>query len=150
MSRNPKPWLRSGRGWYVQLAGKQISLGRNKTEAFRLYRQLLREPRQQQVSSESFFAVGDEFLQWTLQHRAERTYQWYQERLQSFGDFLKQCLPNARLEEVKPLHVMQWIAKHPKWGSTSQRQAKGRFWSSILKLGTIAVKVINRFGDEVI
>ena len=123
MSRNPKPWLRNGRGWYVQLDGKQIALGRHKAEAFKLYRQLLREPRQRRVRSETFFAIGDEFLEWTLQHRAERTYQWYKERLQSFGEYLKPRMPNAALEDIKPLHIMQWLAEHPGWGSTSQRQA---------------------------
>lgn len=122
MARNPKPWHRSGRGWYVQLDGKQVALGKDKTEAFKLFRKLIREPRQRRVSSASFFAICDEFLEWNQKHRAPRTYEFYQQRLQSFGEFLKKRLPNASPEDIKPLHVIQWVNEHPGWGSTTQRQ----------------------------
>lgn len=123
MARNPKPWHRTGRGWYVQLDGKQVALGKNKTEAFQRFRQLIREPRQRRVHGESFFAICDEFLEWNQKHRAPRTYEWYKERLQSFGSFIKKRIPNATPEDIKPLHVAQWLNEHPGWGSTTQRQA---------------------------
>lgn len=40
-----KPWCRKGRGWYVTLEGRQISLGQDKEKAFEEYRGLLAQPR---------------------------------------------------------------------------------------------------------
>ena len=33
MARRPKPWLRKGRGWFVTLDGKQVSLGVDKDQS---------------------------------------------------------------------------------------------------------------------
>ena len=44
MFKFPKPWNRKGRGWYVTLDGRQISLGENRKAAFEEYRRLLKQP----------------------------------------------------------------------------------------------------------
>lgn len=39
-----KPWFRQGRGWYLQLSGKQIKLGKDRDEAFVRYHKLMQSP----------------------------------------------------------------------------------------------------------
>ena len=66
MSRRSQPWLRQGRGWYVQHAGKQVSLGRDKKVAFERFHELMTAPkkvRQIETQQESFVAVCDAFLE---------------------------------------------------------------------------------------
>jgi hypothetical protein len=108
MSRRSQPWLRRGRGWYVQHAGKQIALGRDKKLAFKKFHELMTQPERAQRAphnEESFFAVCDAFLEWTQQYRAERTYAWYVERLQSFVDHLLSVDKLIATDRVQPFHV---------------------------------------------
>lgn len=64
MRKFPKPWFRPKRGvWYVTLDGKQINLGPDKATAFEQYKQLLVQPRQRAVASESLAAIIDAFLE---------------------------------------------------------------------------------------
>lgn len=76
MARRPTPWLRKGRGWYVQIGGKQVFLGAEKDEAFGRFHALMLKGPEQPASAESLLAVLDAFLEWTQQHRAIATYQW--------------------------------------------------------------------------
>jgi hypothetical protein len=40
--RIPRPWFRkSNKTWYVQIRGRQVNLGKNKTEAHAKYRKLM-------------------------------------------------------------------------------------------------------------
>ncbi len=72
----PKPFHRANRGlWYVQIDGKQHNLGPDKDEAFRRYHQLMQAPAP--VASTLVAGVIDGFLEWTKQHRAPRTFEWY-------------------------------------------------------------------------
>jgi len=43
MSRHPKPWFRKGRGWFVQLDGNQVNLGRDKQVAMARFYELMRD-----------------------------------------------------------------------------------------------------------
>ncbi|TWT96128.1 Tyrosine recombinase XerC [Botrimarina colliarenosi] len=123
MARRAKPWLRKGRGWYVQHHGKQIALGKDKAAAFLRYHELMQQGPCQAVAGDSFFAVCDAFLEWTHQHRAPRTYEWYVDRLGSFARSLSRSGGEIRIAAVRPLHVQQWLDENPRWGATTQRQA---------------------------
>jgi hypothetical protein len=83
MARHGKLWRRKGRGWYVQIHGKQHSLGRDKAEAFLLYHQLMQAGPVRE-SQQPLVTVCDEFLDWNQKHRSEETYLWYRRKLQSF------------------------------------------------------------------
>ena len=41
MPRQPSPWFRAGRGWYVQVRGQKVFLGRDKAKAFEQFHQLM-------------------------------------------------------------------------------------------------------------
>ena len=88
MARRPKPWYRKSRGaWFVTLDGAQHNLGPDKNEAFEQFYELMREPQQRKVPSQSLAAIIDAFLEWTEKHRAPDTYEWYRYRLQRFIDY---------------------------------------------------------------
>jgi hypothetical protein len=65
MPKFPKPFFRTARrAWYVQLGGKQISLGCDQDAAFRRYHKLMSRPRPQpqRVAGDDVLRVLDAFL----------------------------------------------------------------------------------------
>ncbi|SRR5579871_2121883 len=131
----PKPFFRkSKQAWYVQLGKKQHSLGKDREEAFRRYRELLLheegktgEPGKPLTVAEVF----DLFLEWSSQHNDKRTYDWYKDFLQSFCDLHggRQAL------KLKPFHVTKWLDSHTGWGEATRRCA------------TIAVKCVFNWAE---
>lgn len=137
MSRRPEPWFREGRGWFVQIAGKQHNLGRNKKLAFERYHELMSRPQKAAVSGQHVAVIFDLFLDWTQAHRADATYHWYRKRIQWFLDSQQQPL---RVTDLKPFHVQQWLNSHPKWSDTHKRGciiAIQRAFSWATKMGYI-------------
>ena len=117
MSRQSKPWLRKGRGWYVQHHGRQIFLGKDKAEARARWHDLMRAPKSAPaIRSDSLAAVIDSFLEWVSRHRAPDTYGWYQYRLQRF----LRKYPALRAADVRPFHVQEWVDGY-KLSVTSRR-----------------------------
>lgn len=110
MPHFPKPFFKAGRGvWYVEINRKQINLGPNQDEAFRQYHQLMAQPQEQPVSSESLAAIIDTFLEWVERHRSPDTYEWYRYRLQRFIE----RYPDLRSANLRPYHVEQWADTYP-------------------------------------
>lgn len=107
MPHHPQPFFRKSRGlWYVEINGKQYNLGRDQDEAFRRYHDLMRQPRDRPVPTDSVVAVVDAYLDWCQKHRAPDTYEWYRYRLQRFIDFIPRGL---RVAQLKPHHVQRWV-----------------------------------------
>lgn len=85
----PTPWHRAGRGWYVQIARKQVFLGTEKDEAHRLYHEIMARHRPSVVpknptTSPTVVEVVDKFVLWVRDNRSKATADIAQERLQSF------------------------------------------------------------------
>jgi integrase len=121
MARRPKPWLRKGRGWFVTLDGKQVSLGVDKNQAHIRFHQLMSEPKPPTNARHPLVAsVLDEFLEWTKNNREIATYESRRTRLQSFLDHLSSKLT---VGELQPFHAQQWLDSHPNWASTTARTA---------------------------
>ena len=118
MARRPKPWFRKGRGWFVQIEGKQHSLGRDKHEAFQRFHELMTRPKTPVVSGDHVASILDLFLEWTRAHRAASTYEWYRKRLQWF---LKSIPPTLRASQLRPYHIQRWLDANPKWSDTHKR-----------------------------
>lgn len=111
----PKPFFRKRRNrWYVQINGRQINLGSDKDEAFRLYHQLMSEaassdpPPPRTDSAHLVAALCDHFLEWVRRNRAPDTYEWYQYRLQRFCDLY----PDLSAANLKPFHVERWVDQY--------------------------------------
>lgn len=124
MKKFPKPWFRTGRGWFLQLGGKQINLGMDEVEAFRRYHEIMAQPEAlpppPQVSGPSVLEIIDKFVTFCWQNKAEETAAWYKKHLKSFLGFLgqKQHMPAP---ELCPYHVSDWCAAHPNWSPTTKR-----------------------------
>ena len=117
MAHYPKPFFRAPRGvWYVQIDGKQVNLGPDKTAAFKTYHGLMQRrdeaPAAVQPASNNrlVIVIVDEFLDWCQKHRAPDTYIWYKDRLESFCKTIDATLTAGQL---RPHHVQKWVDNYP-------------------------------------
>ena len=77
----PKPFYRKSRDtWYVEIDGRQISLGKDRESAFQRYYQIMAAPPEERQQRSQGTAGGlkltelfDRFLDWVHQHRAGLT-----------------------------------------------------------------------------
>lgn len=105
MPHFPKPFYKKARrSWYVEIGRRQHKLGPDKDEAFRRYHQLMSQPHEQKVSSQSLAAIVDAFLEWVDRNRSPETYEWYRYRLQRFIE----RYPDLRASDLRPYHVETW------------------------------------------
>ncbi len=81
------------------------------------------------VQSELVAGIIDGFLVWCEKHRAEGTFVWYKDRLQSFCRSLDN-LETLTVSELKPFHVEQWADAHKSWGDSQRRGAIGAVQSA--------------------
>lgn len=122
MPRDPKPWFRKDRNaWFVTINGRRFNLGNDREAAHvRFHELMLTGGEDRPVGPISVFSLFDQFLEWCQAQRAQQTYEWYCKNLEAFAKYLKVDRPAASL---RPLHLIQWTAKHPKWSTTTQRNA---------------------------
>jgi integrase len=125
MAHFPKPFfVKNRRLWYVQLGGKQINLGPDRTAAFRRYAELTVQGQGGETPEASAFqtvaSVIDAFLEWCHLHRAPRSYDFYRDRCQSFIDSIQ---PRLTVSELKPFHIQQWVDSKTKWNPGMKRGA---------------------------
>jgi integrase len=110
MARIPKPWKREKTGtWHVQIDGKQVSLGKNKSEAWAKYNRLMA-----QVTGKASNLTARQIIlaywDWLKGNRKPTTASSREKILKSFGDSLP---ANLKAESVKPFHVQAWIDGNP-------------------------------------
>ena len=142
MSRRPRPWFREGRGWYAQIEGKQRFLAHDKNEAYDRFHELMSHRPSPTISGDQVAVVLDLFLDWTEQHRAPRTYDWYRERLQWF---LGSIPGSLQVSQLRPYHVQQWVDAHRGWSNTHKRgciTAVKRAFSWAQKMGYIEMSPV--------
>jgi hypothetical protein len=92
-ARFTAPFFRKPRNrWFVQLDGKQINLGPDRTQAFERYHALMKQrssglsPKSPSIhqAAPPVIVLCDEFLSSCQKTRAPDTYRFYKDRLQSF------------------------------------------------------------------
>ncbi|HUY89404.1 MAG TPA: tyrosine-type recombinase/integrase [Pirellulales bacterium] len=107
MARTPKPWYWQERGsWYVTIRGVRHNLGSDRTQAHQAFHALMSKPAPKPAARADYVAaVVDRFLDWVEKNRAPDTYVWYQSRLQLFVT----RYPDLTVEELRPIHVQEWI-----------------------------------------
>jgi integrase len=119
----PKPFFRkSKQAWYVQLGKQQHSLGKDREEAFRRYRELLLHEEGKtpdRTKPLTTAQVCDLFLDWSSRHNDKSTYVWYKDFLQSFCDLHG----GRKALELKPFHVTRWLDSETGWGKATRRCA---------------------------
>lgn len=120
----PKPFYRKSRKtWYVELSNRQISLGKDRNEAFKRYYEIMASPPENRMEKATtaggmpLVNLFDHFLDWVKRNRSDATYRWYVDRLQRFSD----RYPNLTASELKPFHVQEWVDSYPNHSKTTTR-----------------------------
>ncbi len=123
--RTPKPWYRRQNDkWYICLGGQQILLAEGKAskkEAERTYFRLMATERKVPAKLQSQILMAilcDQFLDWAKQHL--QSYEWYRSFLEDFAH----SYGNLAAQDLKPIHVTQWLSKKT-WGPTTQNKVIG-------------------------
>jgi integrase len=122
MARPAKPWYWKARKiWCVTHKGERINLGPDRGEALKQYHEIMAKPEQERhpTPQGSVIAILDDFLTWTEENRAAKTFTRYRDFVQSFVS------KYGRLdaEELSPSHVTTWLNSHKGWNSTTKRNA---------------------------
>lgn len=148
--RAAKPWYRRQNDtWYVCLRGKQIPLAkgkRSKREADEAFHRLMvvaavdaGPPGHAAISVGVEKGVGvstavgvandgrsleiavllDQFLDWVQQNLD--CYEWHRRFIQEFAN----ACGGLTVEEIKPIHVTNWLAKKKSWGPTTRNRVIG-------------------------
>ena len=119
MSRTPKPWFwKERQSWFVTIRGERKNLGPDKREAVEEFHRLMCRPcKKSPLRADFVVAIIDQFLDWVQKNRAEATYRWYQDPLELFA----RRYPGLAVDELKPLHVQQWIDSYPDLAPGSKR-----------------------------
>ncbi len=150
MARIPFPWFWEERAeWCVNIRGERIKLGPHPDgfdkprkrqgkwnpplpilQAFHALMAQSNSPtaRSPDLIRPTNFAgpfVGeilDKFLDWCKKNRAERTFEWYRDHIQSFLNSLAN--PASMLvTDLKPFHVIEWTDENPDWSPAYKRGA---------------------------
>ena len=100
--------------------GERILLGPDHDESLQQYHKIMAEPEQkrQPVKWGAVATILDDFLTWTEENRAAKTYTRYLDFIQSFVSTY------GRMEagELNPSHVTTWLATQKTWHSHHQAQ----------------------------
>ncbi len=124
MGRRNEPWYWEARGeWFVKINGKRERLGPDEDAAFRKFHALKAkdpdEEMQEAIQEDSVAAILDDFLGWTQENRAAKTYKGYKDFIESFC----KLYPTLRAAELKTSHVTTWLNGQKGWNSTTKRGA---------------------------
>jgi len=123
MPHYPKPYYRSSRQtWYVQIDGREHTLGRDEDTAWQQYHELMAARGKQQPacapsSAWAVVSILEEFMDKYASETAPRTYEHYRRFLKSFRLSLP---PGLTIEEVAPGHVTSWICQHKDWSASTK------------------------------
>jgi len=122
MTRPAKPWYwKARKTWCINRKGERINLGPDRDEAFRQYHQIMAQPDQERHSIQwgAVAAVLDDFLAWTEENRAPKTYTRYRDFIQSFVS----KYGRMEVSDLNPSHVTAWLSSHKGWNATTKRNA---------------------------
>ena len=87
MARRAKPWYWKARKiWCVYHNGEKILLGSDREAAFRRYHEIMAKPAEKCYPIDRGVAASllDDFLTWTEENRARKTFTRYKDFIQSF------------------------------------------------------------------
>jgi integrase len=140
MAHQPKPFFRTGRGWFVQLATKQIKLcdgpknGETEKLAWAEFHKFMVDrtandntPAPKNSANSATLSVAEvfeKFLDWCKQHRSPRTYELAKKHIQSFCDHLKTAT-TLPVTGLRPFHVVEWADSKKTWGPNEKRNRVG-------------------------
>jgi hypothetical protein len=121
MPRDPRPWFRKDHdAWFVTINGRRFNLSTDRNATHDRFHELMLTGGEGDTGNDpvTVFQLFDDFLEWTKAQCAPRTYEWHRDFLDAFSSFLVVDRSALRL---KPIDLIRWTAKHPKWSPTYQR-----------------------------
>jgi integrase len=120
MPRKPKPYFRKQtQTWYFSTGGKQFSLGKDRDDAFQKFYEMMADPADLAVSTDTLYELSQVYLDWVQANRKEVTYDKHKHYLASFiGSVGKRLKPIG----LKPFHLTKWTNKDS-WNSSSRHDA---------------------------
>ena len=109
--RQPKPYFRKQKqAWYVQIDGRQISLGRDEQAAWNRYHELMAGRADLASERATVAQLLETYLEWCSKNRAKGTYE--NSRLYC-RHFVRSVGKQLRIGQLKPKHVTEWMDRHP-------------------------------------
>lgn len=108
--RQPKPFKRKQtQSYYLKLGKDFINLGKDETEAWEKYHEIMAKHRKQTVTeADAVSHLLDLRWTWVKAHRAETTADRLKPILKSFGMFVG---PKLSVRKLKPHHVTSWLTE---------------------------------------
>ena len=147
--RQPKPYFRKQKKtWYVQIEGRQLSLGRNKKQAWQKYHELMSNRTGLVSNTAPVARVLDAFLEWCSINRAEGTYKIARYYCCSFVESVGKRLT---VEQLKPKHISQWVDRKDTWSDTTKHDAISRIQRALnwaVKQGHIDRSPIGNYDEK--
>ena len=120
MPRQSKPFFREQtKSWYCSINGKQISLGKSKTEAFQKFYDLMGRKDELRSDSSTVYELTQSYLDWCQKNRKPGTYNYHLLYLKSL---IESTGKRLRVSELRKHHITKWLEDKP-WASTSQNDA---------------------------
>jgi integrase len=115
--RPHSPWFRKQtQCYYVEIAGRQVNLGKDHKAAMRKFHRLMADGTQAIAPATITVAtLADLFLEWCKDENTAETYDWYKRFLQEF------CELHGSLDvaSLKPFHVNGWVKR---WKNPTTRR----------------------------
>lgn len=119
-NREPKPFFRKAKNaWYLQLGKRQVSLGRDKKEAWKRYHQIMAESQliRETATIETLF---ERFLDWVQENRKPTTYEKVRRHLSRFAAFIGK---QTKVAAVSGADLSEWVEGEKTWNSTTRNEA---------------------------
>lgn len=123
--RPKKSWYRTGRGWFVEINGRQVCLAKGPKEETRalaernFHAQMVELADNPPVDggNPTVASVIDAFLDFAIKRDAENTFYERKLYLQKFAD-----VHGGRLvQDCRAYHLQKWVDDHPTWRSEATK-----------------------------
>ncbi len=120
MPRQPKPYYRKQtKSWYCSVAGRQISLGKDRTRAFEKFHELMADRTQVKNELTTLYDLSQVYLDWCQANRKPAT---YKQHLWILRLFIEHVGKRMRPSQLKVHHVVKWY-EGMNGGSTTKNDA---------------------------
>ena len=142
MPRQSKPFFREQtQSWYCSINGKQFALGKNKSEAFEKFYELMGQKAELQSATSTVYDLTQSYLDWCQKNRSQGT---YDNRLKYLKSLIDSVGKRLRVGGLRKHHLTKWL-EGKRWGSTTQNDAVSiikRAYNWALEEGYIAYSPI--------
>lgn len=119
--REPQPFFRKSKNaWYLQLGSRQVSLGKNKTAAWKRYHEIMANREALQNESVTIECLFENFLDWVKTNRRPGTYDKVRHHLSRFARFIGK---SRKAQSLSGSDLSDWVEGELSWGSTTRNEA---------------------------